>query len=122
MIIDKDEKVIAIGTKSRDNVFQLKPIEITWLVAKVNDSWLWHKRFCHINFDSIVRTSKVFSVRDFLKIVKPTNIICKDFVLEKHNRSSFPSKKFTTTVKLDIVHIDPSGPKRLEDSMVKCIS
>ena len=86
MIRDKDGKVIGIGTRSRGNVFQSNPTEMTCLVAKIDESWLWHKRFCHINFDSIVKTS-----RDLPKIVKPTNTIWKEFVLEKHNRTSFPS-------------------------------
>ena len=71
MIRDKDVKLIAIGTRSRDNVFQLNPTKTTYLVAKVDDSWLWHKRFCNIKFDSIVRTSRIFFVRDLSKNVKP---------------------------------------------------
>ena len=39
MIRDKDGKIIGIGTKSTVNVFQLNPIEMTYLVAKVDDSW-----------------------------------------------------------------------------------
>lgn len=96
MIKDKDRKVIGIGTKSRGNVFQLNPTEMTFLVVKVDDNWLWNKRFCHINFDSIVRTSRV----------------CKESILEKHKRTSFPSKKFTTIVKLEIVHTDLSDPTK----------
>ena len=83
-----------------------------WLVAKVDESWLWNKRFFHINFDNIVKTSNMFAVRDLAKIVKPTNTICKECVLAKHNRASFPSKKFTTTKKLEIVHTDLSGPTK----------
>ena len=52
MIRDKDGKVIGIGTRSRGNVFQLNPIEMTCLVAKVDNSWLWHRKFCHINSDN----------------------------------------------------------------------
>ena len=33
-------------------------------------------------------------------------------MLEKHKRTSFPYKKFTTTTKLEIVHIDLSGPMK----------
>ena len=84
MIKDKDGKVIEIGTRSRGNVFQMNRTEITCLVAKVDDSWLWHKIFCHINFDSIMKTSSMFVVRDSPKIIKPTNIICKEYVLAKH--------------------------------------
>ena len=104
--------MISTSTKSRGNVFQLNPIKMACLVAKVDDNWLWHKRFCYINFDNIVKTSSMFAVIDFPKIVKPTNTIFKERVLEKHNRASFPSKRFTTTKKNQILHIDPSGPTK----------
>ena len=42
----------------------------------------------------------MFAVRDLPKIVKPTNKIY------------FPYKKFTTIVKLEIVHIDLSNPTK----------
>ena len=82
------------------------------MVAKIDDSWLWNNRFCYINFDNLMRTSRVFSIRDLPKIVNPTNIICKKCVLAKHNKTSFPIKNFTTTTKLEIVHIGLSGPKK----------
>ena len=75
MIRDKDGKVIGTRTISRGNVFQLNPTEMTCLVAKVDDSWLFHKRFLHIKIDSIVKTSSMFLVGDFAKIIKPTNTI-----------------------------------------------
>ena len=112
MIRDKDGKVIGIGTKSRGNVFQLNPTKMTCLVAKVYESWLCHKRSYHMNFDSIVRKSRMFAARDLLKIVKPTNTIYTECVLAKHNKTSFPSKRFTTTTKLDIVQIDLSCPTK----------
>ena len=89
MVRDKDKNVIGIGTRSRVNVFQLNPTQKTCLVAKVDDSWLWHKRFCHINFDNIVKTTNMFGVRDLPKIVKLTNTIFKECVLAKHNRTFF---------------------------------
>ena len=51
----------------------------------------------------------MFAVRDFSKIVKPTNTICKECILAKHNKTSFPSKKFTTIAKLEIVHTNLSS-------------
>ena len=65
MIRDKDGNVIRIGNKSRGNVFQLNPIEMTCLVARVDDSWLWNKIFCHINFHKILKVNTTLGVRDF---------------------------------------------------------
>ena len=54
----------------------------------------------------------MFFVKDLPKIVKPTNIIYKECVLAKHNKNSFPSKKSTTIVKLEIVHTNLNGPTK----------
>ena len=55
---------------------------------------------------------KLVIVRDLPKITKPTEIVFKECILAKQKRVSFPSKKFTTTEKLEIVHTDLSGPSR----------
>ena len=56
---------------------------MTFLVAKVDDSWLWHKRFFHINFDNIVKVSTKCFVRYFPKIVNPTKMVLKEHVMKK---------------------------------------
>ena len=91
-IKDKDGKMIANGTRSRGNVLKLNPTEMTCLVAKVDNNWLWHRRFCHINFDNIVKVSSMFVVRDLPKIIKPTNNICKKISWIRIIRYHFPSK------------------------------
>ena len=80
---DKDGKLIGTRTKSRGNVFQLNPTKITCLVAKVDNNWLWHRRFCHINFDNIVKVSSTFAVRDLPEIIKSTNVFYKECILAK---------------------------------------
>ena len=99
IIKNKEGKLLGTNTRTRGNVFQLHSTNITCMVAKSDNSWLWHRRFCHINFDDIVKASKTFAVRDLPKIAKPTNIVCKECILAKQKRISFPSKKFTTIVK-----------------------
>ena len=89
--------------------------KITHLVAKVDDIWLLYKIFCHVNFDSIVKTSSMFAVRDLPKIVKPTNTICKEYILVKNNKNYFPIKKFTMKIKLEIVYIDLNGPTKTKE-------
>ena len=96
--------MIGTSIKSRGNVFQLIPTEMTCLVAKVDNNWLWLKRFCHRNFDKIVKASSTLRVRDLPKIVKPTNIVYKEYVMAKHKKIYFPSNKFTTIEKLEFVY------------------
>ena len=56
---------------------------MTHLVAKVDNSWLWHIRFCHINFDNILKVSSTFVFKDLPKIIKLTNIVSKEYILAK---------------------------------------
>ena len=79
----KEGKLLGTGTRTRGNVFQLNTTKITCLVAKIDNSWLWHRRFCDINFDHIVKVSKTSIVRDLHKITMPTDIVCKECILVK---------------------------------------
>lgn len=40
----------------------------------------------NINFDNIVKVSSTFVVKDFPKIVKPTNVVYKECILAKKNK------------------------------------
>lgn len=48
------------------------------LIAEIDESWLWHRRMCHVNFDCMVKISSTQVERDLPKIVKPSNPICKE--------------------------------------------
>ena len=85
---------------------------MTCLVAKIDNNWLWNKRFYHINFDNIMKVSSTFAVRDLPKIVKPIKIVCKECVMAKQKKISFHNKQLTTTKKLEIVHTNLSGLRK----------
>lgn len=75
--------MIGIGKMTKGHVFQLNPTKMTCLVATIDDSSLWHKSFFHINFDNIINVRTTFDARDFPKIVKPANMVCKECVITK---------------------------------------
>ena len=83
IIKDKDGKLIGTSTRSKGYVFHLNPTKMTCLVAKVDNSWLWHRRFYHIKFDNIMKVSSTFLVRDLPKIIKHVNVVCKECILAK---------------------------------------
>lgn len=91
---------MSTSTITRGNVFHVNPIEMICLFDKVDNSQLWKKRF----------VSNTFVVRDFSKIVKPTNTICKDLILGNQNKNLFPRKTFTTSTKLQIIHTNLCSP------------
>ena len=59
-----------------------------------------------------MKASRTFAIRNLPKIAKPTDIVCMECLLAKEKKVSFPSKKFGTTEKMELVHIDLSGPSR----------
>lgn len=68
---EKSGSLIATGKQSRGNLFHLATTIGGCLMYKVEDTWLWHQRLCHFNFDSIEKVSKTKSFRGMPKIVKP---------------------------------------------------
>lgn len=68
IIKDKHGKLIGTSTRTRGSIFQLNPTKMTCLVEKVDYSCLWHKTFCHINFDNNVKISTTHVVRDHLRL------------------------------------------------------
>ena len=78
----------------------------------VDESWLWHRRLGHLNFDNLVRICKKEAVRDLAKIVKPLNSVCKHRQHGKQTRASFKTKEHMTSHPLEIVHTDLYGPTR----------
>ena len=62
----------------------------------VDESWLWHKRMGHLNFDNLVKISKKEVVRDLPKIVKPLNSFCKHCQHVNQTRASFKTKEHMT--------------------------
>ncbi|GLJ24587.1 hypothetical protein SUGI_0469920 [Cryptomeria japonica] len=56
-------ELVATGMQTKSNLFQLNANISTCLMAKFDDSWIWHKRLCHVNFDNIVKASKIKAIR-----------------------------------------------------------
>ena len=69
----------------------------------VNESWLWHRRLGHLNFDNLVKISKKEVVRDLPKIVKPLNSVCRHYQHGKQTRASCKIKEHMTSHPLEIV-------------------
>ena len=81
-------RLVASRNLSRGNVYELNTTIGKCLVARIDENWLWHKRFCHINFDNILKISRVNAVRDLPRIDKP-NIMCRECVMGKQTKGSF---------------------------------
>ena len=51
-------EIVATTSQAPNDIYVLDEATKACLLAKENESWLWHKRMGHINFDNLVRISK----------------------------------------------------------------
>ena len=65
-----------------------------------------------MNFDNLIKVDKKGDVRNFLKIKKPPNHVCRHCFHGKQTRTSFKVKEHTTSRPLEIIHTDLCGPTR----------
>ena len=71
-------RLVATTTRTPNNTSILNYInKDSYCLAKEYESWLWHKRMGHINFDNLVKVNKKQVVRKIPKIIKPANVIRK---------------------------------------------
>ena len=75
-IYDTNGKLIGRGDQTRSNLFYLDKDDATCLVVRLDDTWLWHKRLCHVNLDNLISISHMKRVRDLPKLKKLDNLIC----------------------------------------------
>lgn len=105
-------ELITTSKKTKGNLFHQNANVNSCLVAKVEDSWLWYKRFCHVNFDNMVKVNQSSMVRGMPQLVKLDNVLCKECQFGKMTTSSFKRKSFSSEHILDLVHTYLCGPMR----------
>ena len=108
-------QLVAKGIRTENNVYVLKEEEEECNLRKYDESWLWHRRLGHLNFDHIIKLKNNGAVKDLPKISKPYDSVCKPCQIGKLTRTQFKSKNFPSTEKpLQLVHMDLCGPSRKE--------
>jgi hypothetical protein len=119
-------QLIAKGIRIENNVYVLKEEKEECHLSKYDESWLWHRRLGHLNFDHIIKLRNNGAVKDLPKISKPYDYVCKSCQIGKLTCTQFKSKKIPSTEKpLQLVHMDLCGPSRKEgtgkEKLVDCI-
>ena len=112
-------QLVAKGIRTENNVYILKEGKEESHLRKYDESWLWHRRLGHLNFDHIIKiVNNIGEVKDLSKILNPYDFVCKPFQMGKLTRTQFKSKNFTSTNKpLQLVHMDLCGPSRKEGTI-----
>jgi hypothetical protein len=108
-------EMIEKGVRTENNVHVLKEDKEKCHLSKFDESWLWHRRLGHLNFDHIVKLNNEGTVKDLPRISKPNNSVCESCQMRKLTHAQFKSKSFTSSEKpVQIVHMDLCGPLRKE--------
>ena len=58
-LLDNKGKLIGLGKQTKGNLFYLELGDCSYFIAQVEESLLWHKILCHVNFDNMVKISKL---------------------------------------------------------------
>jgi hypothetical protein len=77
----------------------------------VDESWLWHTRLGHINYDNLVKVNNLGVVRNFPNIIKASNPMCRHCQLGKKTRIRFKKKEYSNSNPLELVHVELCGTK-----------
>jgi hypothetical protein len=52
-------KVVCTVVRTKTNIYVLNSVKSErCYLSKVDESWLWHRRLCHLHFDNLVKISK----------------------------------------------------------------
>ncbi|MCO5612030.1 hypothetical protein L7F22_066292 [Adiantum nelumboides] len=77
----------------------------------ISDAKLWHARFGHLNFASLLRLQKSVMVASLPPLEAPVKHVCEGCILGKMQRSKFPQDgSVRATCRLQLVHSDVCGP------------
>nr|GEW45238.1 retrovirus-related Pol polyprotein from transposon TNT 1-94 [Tanacetum cinerariifolium] len=112
-LYDMDNKIFMNVTRQINRLYKTNlriGTPVCLLANLKEDTWLWHARLGHLNFESL----KSMAQRDLVQgipAIKHTTQVCDVCLIEKHSRASFPKKaKARSTSPLDLVYGDLCGP------------
>jgi hypothetical protein len=110
-------KLVAVAPRTYSNVYILNiDEEEKCCLSQVYESFLWHRRLVHLIFDNLIKSNGKKTIRDLLKVIKPSNSICKHGQIEKKTRVRFKTKEDSTTKEIEIIHADLCGPTRTKST------
>jgi hypothetical protein len=106
-------KLVGTAPRTLENVYILnKKLNEECHINLVDENWLWNRRLGHIKFDNLVKVYNLGLVRNFPKIINPSNPMCRHCQLGRKTRIRFKTKEYSTSNPLDLFHTDLYGPTR----------
>lgn len=112
-VYDDKERLLMKVTKSGNRLYKISLEESTsvcFLNKVEEETWLWHARLGHVNFQAMELMSKEQMVYGMPKMKPPTRK-CEGCLMSKQTRQPFPSQaSFHAKKVLELVHGDICGP------------
>ena len=93
-LLDAKRNLVGFGKQTKGNLFYLDLSESSCFIAQVEESWLWHKRLCDVNFDNLIKIRNKKRVRCIPSLRKPDMCLCKNCQIGKMGKTSFKSKNY----------------------------
>ncbi|KAI3758780.1 hypothetical protein L6452_06352 [Arctium lappa] len=87
------------------------------LIAKASraESWIWHRRLSHQNFDAMNQLARQGIVKGVPELRFEKNSLCPACEMGKMKRTSHKAKtKFSSSTPLELIHMDLCGPMRTQ--------
>ncbi|MCO5559285.1 hypothetical protein L7F22_012881 [Adiantum nelumboides] len=107
-VIFEDDRCIV---RDRENGYSLITIETK--TQAMQDAELWHARFGHVGYGSLMTLQRHNMVHDLSLLEMPPRHVCEGCVLGKMHRFAFSQDgSVRATRKLQLVHSDVCGPMR----------
>ncbi|KAI3665057.1 hypothetical protein L6452_43674 [Arctium lappa] len=116
-LLKEDTTTELLRAKRRDDLYLMdfKSInrdEKLFLVSSKNEeAWLWHNRFCHLNFHSLDKLVKLDLVKGLPSIKFDKDHLCSACEMGKLKRAAHKTKTdMSCTRPLQMLHVDLWGP------------
>jgi hypothetical protein len=107
------DRLLAVVPRARNRLYTVtldiaKPVCLA--AVRGDESWRWHERYGHLNFDALQKLARHGMVRG-LPTIDHAGQLCDGCLAGKQRRTSFPQQaKKRATCLLDLVHGDLCGP------------
>ena len=75
-LLDDKGNLIGSGMQTKSNLFYLDLGDFSCFISQVEESWLWHRSLCNVNFDNMVKIRKLRRVRDIPSLKKHNVVLC----------------------------------------------
>ena len=85
-------KLVETTVRTPSNVYSLEN-EKQCYMSQIDDSLLWHRRMGYLSLDNLIKVNKKGVVRNFPKIIKATNNVCRHCLHGKQTSDKLQGKR-----------------------------